>query len=106
MKGRFMIDLYTWTAPNGRKISISSISATSTGTETCRLLDGYDLLGAFDTFRAKFAKRYANMARIATDAFAEYAAEVHSSAFPDADHSYTMKPEEAERFADLLADGG
>ncbi len=78
-----------------------SIGAGSAG--TCQLLNGYDLLGAFDTFKPKFAKRYANMAEIATRAFADYAEDVRSGAFPDADHSYQMKPEERERFAKLLA---
>ena len=80
-----------------------SIGAGSAG--TCQLLNGYDLLGAFDTFKPKFAKRYANMAEIATRAFADYAEDVRSGAFPDADHSYQMKPEEREKFAKLLAKG-
>ena len=66
---------------------------------TCQLLNGYDLLGAFDTFKPKFAKRYANISEIATNAFAEYAQDVRSGSFPDDDHSYKMKPEEIERFA-------
>jgi 3-methyl-2-oxobutanoate hydroxymethyltransferase len=81
-----------------------SIGAGSAG--TCQLLNGYDLIGAFDTFKPKFAKRYANIAEIATKAFADYAADVRAGTFPDEDHSYQMKPEESERFARLLAEGG
>lgn len=77
-----------------------SIGAGAAG--TCQLLNGYDLLGAFDTFKPKFAKRYANLAQDATEAFAAYADDVRSGRFPDADHSYQMKPEEIERFAALL----
>jgi len=77
-----------------------SIGAGAAG--TCQLLNGYDLLGAFDTFKPKFAKRYANLAQDATDSFAAYAEDVRSGRFPDADHSYQMKPEEIERFAALL----
>lgn len=77
-----------------------SIGAGAAG--TCQLLNGYDLLGAFDTFKPKFAKRYASLAQDATDAFAAYAEDVRSGRFPDADHSYQMKPEEIERFAALL----
>ncbi|MEL6794063.1 MAG: 3-methyl-2-oxobutanoate hydroxymethyltransferase [Pseudomonadota bacterium] len=80
-----------------------SIGAGSAG--TCQLLNGYDLLGAFDTFKPKFAKRYANMAEIATKAFAEYADDVRSGAFPDEDHSYQMKPEEIARLNDALKGG-
>ncbi|GMG84581.1 hypothetical protein LNKW23_37970 [Paralimibaculum aggregatum] len=46
------------------------------------------------------------MAEIATKAFADFAAEVRAGTFPDADHSYQMNPEEAERFARMLAQGG
>lgn len=77
-----------------------SIGAGAAG--TCQLLNGYDLLGAFDTFQPKFAKRYANLAQDATEAFAAYADDVRSGRFPDAEHSYQMKPEEIERFKTLL----
>ena len=81
-----------------------SIGAGSAG--TCQLLNGYDLLGAFNTFKPKFAKRYANLAEIATKAFSDFAEDVRSGNFPDADHSYQMKPEEINRFAALRAKGG
>jgi 3-methyl-2-oxobutanoate hydroxymethyltransferase len=79
-----------------------SIGAGAAG--TCQLLNGYDLLGAFDTFKPKFAKRYANMADIAVQAFADYARDVRDGSFPDTEHSYTMKPEEAARLAQMLAE--
>ena len=81
-----------------------SIGAGSAG--TCQLLNGYDLIGAFDTFKPKFAKRYGNIAEIATKAFAQYADEVRNGVFPDEDHSYKMKPEEIEKLAAALAKGG
>lgn len=69
---------------------------------TAQILNGYDVLGAFDTFKPKFAKRYANMSKIATDAFSDFAREVREGAFPDAEHSYQMNPDEAERLASML----
>lgn len=77
-----------------------SIGAGSAG--TCQLLNGYDLIGAFDTFKPKFAKRYGNIAEVATRAFAEYAEEVRSGVFPDEDHSYKMKSGEAAKLAAAL----
>jgi len=77
-----------------------SIGAGTAG--TCQLLNGYDLLGAFDTFKPKFAKRYANLAQDATEAFAAYADDVRTGRFPDAEHSYQMKPDEIARFEALL----
>ncbi len=79
-------------------VSIFTFSIGAGAAGTCQLLNGYDLLGAFDTFKTKFAKRYANMADIATRAFSDFAGEVRDGTFPDADHSYRMKPEEINRF--------
>lgn len=79
-------------------VSIFTFSIGAGAAGTCQLLNGYDLLGAFDTFKPKFAKRYANMSEIATRAFSEFAGEVRDGTFPDADHSYQMKPEEIDRF--------
>lgn len=77
-----------------------SIGAGTAG--TAQMLNGYDLLGAFDSFKPKFAKRYANMADTAVKAFAGYADDVRSGAFPDAEHSYQMKPEEVQRLQEML----
>lgn len=87
-------------------VSIFTFSIGAGAAGTCQLLNGYDLLGAFDSFKPKFAKRYANLAQIATQAFGAYAEEVRSGHFPDADHIYAMKPEEIERFAAMRAKGG
>ena len=78
-----------------------SIGAGSAG--TCQLLNGYDLLGAFDTFKPKFAKRYANLSEVATKAFSDYIKEVQTSEFPDADHSYKMKEEEIKKLKQELS---
>ena len=78
-----------------------SIGAGSAG--TCQLLNGYDLLGAFDTFKPKFAKRYANLSEVATKAFSDYVQEVQKGKFPDADHSYKMKDEEIKKLKQKLS---
>ena len=69
---------------------------------TAQLLNGYDLLGAFDTFKPKFAKRYANMADVAIEAFSAYANDVRAGSFPDTDHSYAMNADERERLTHHL----
>ncbi len=79
-----------------------SIGAGAAG--TCQLLNGYDLIGAFDTFKPKFAKRYADIAGIATQAFADYAEDVRAGTFPDAEHSYKMKPEEIAKLKAALGE--
>ena len=78
-----------------------SIGAGSAG--TCQLLNGYDLLGAFDTFKPKFAKRYANLSEVATKAFLNYVKEVKTGKFPDEDHSYKMNEEEIKKLNKVLS---
>ncbi|MCJ8310577.1 MAG: 3-methyl-2-oxobutanoate hydroxymethyltransferase [Hyphomicrobiales bacterium] len=81
-----------------------SIGAGAAG--TCQLLNGYDLLGAFDTFKPKFAKCYANLAEIATKAFEDYCDDVRSGRFPDDEHNYQMKPEEIAKLRAKLGKDG
>ena len=87
-------------------VSIFTFSIGAGAAGTCQLLNGYDLIGAFDTFKPKFAKRYGNIAEIATKAFADYADDVRGGSFPDDDHTYKMKPEEAAKLTAMLAKGG
>ena len=84
-------------------VSIFTFSIGAGGAGTCQLLNGYDLLGAFDTFKPKFAKRYAEISKIATNAFSEYAQEVKLGKFPDGDHTYKMEFEESKRLEIALA---
>ncbi|MEM7750568.1 MAG: 3-methyl-2-oxobutanoate hydroxymethyltransferase [Pseudomonadota bacterium] len=84
-------------------VSIFTFSIGAGAAGTCQLLNGYDLIGAFDTFKPKFAKRYGNVVEVAVDAFKAYAEDVRSGSFPDDDHSYKMKPEEVEKLHQALA---
>jgi 3-methyl-2-oxobutanoate hydroxymethyltransferase len=51
----------------------------------------HDLLGLFDGFSPKFAKRYAEIGQLAREAIATYVGEVRAEAFPDAAHSYVLQ---------------
>ncbi len=84
-------------------VSIFTFSIGAGAAGTCQLLNGYDLIGAFDTFKPKFAKRYGNVVEVAVDAFKAYAEDVRSGSFPDDDHSYKMKPEEVEKLHHALS---
>jgi 3-methyl-2-oxobutanoate hydroxymethyltransferase len=73
------------------------------GSASCgQLLLAFDLLGVFDQFKPKFTKRYANLSEVAVEALQRYAAEVRSGAFPDAEHSYGMNPEERAKLEQKL----
>ena len=68
-----------------------------------QVLVGHDLLGLEDRVTARFAKRYADLGTAAREALAAFAAEVRDGAFPDADHSYAMKPEVAMALREAVA---
>ena len=70
---------------------------------TGQLLLAFDLLGVFDQFKPKFTKRYAQISEVAVSALRKYASEVREGKFPDAEHSYSMKPEEQQELAKLIA---
>ena len=86
-------------------VSIFTFSIGGGAAGTCQMLNGYDLIGAFDTFKPKFAKRYGNVVDVAVEAFKTYADEVRSGTFPDANHTYEMKVEEAKKLKHALSGG-
>jgi 3-methyl-2-oxobutanoate hydroxymethyltransferase len=86
-----------------KAVEIFTFGIGAGGASTGQLLLGMDLLGMFDQFKPKFSKRFAQISDIATEALKSYVAEVRGKSFPDADHSYGMKPEEAAKLAAALA---
>ena len=63
----------------------------------------HDLLGLFGEFKPKFAKRYADVGSIVVEALRAFDADVRSGAFPDAEHSFTMKETELDALRQSLA---
>ncbi|MCF8082209.1 MAG: 3-methyl-2-oxobutanoate hydroxymethyltransferase [Deltaproteobacteria bacterium] len=57
----------------------------------------HDLVGLFERFVPKMVKQYVNLAPMVKKALIQYKEEVESGAFPGAEHSFTMKAEEAEK---------
>lgn len=53
----------------------------------------HDLLGLFDRFTPKFAKKYADGYNIFLDALTSYKNEVQNGQFPGPEHSFTIKDE-------------
>lgn len=60
------------------------------------------MIGSFDSFKPKSAKRYGNVDEVAIRDFSDYAADVRSGLFPDEDDVYKMNSEEAVKFAEAL----
>lgn len=57
----------------------------------------HDILGLFDRFTPKFAKRYVNLGELMLKAFEEYREEVISGRFPTEEHSFHIDMEEFSR---------
>lgn len=57
----------------------------------------HDLIGLFDRFTPKFAKRYTNTHEAIAAALTQYKHEVESKQFPTPQHSFTIKDEVLEK---------
>jgi len=57
----------------------------------------HDLLGMHDGFKPKFVKRYAEVKQAMVRGVEAYAHDVRARAFPTAEHTYGIAPEELER---------
>lgn len=73
-----------------------------------QVLVAADLLGMMTGTGPRFVKRYADIAALSQDAFAAFAAEVRSGAYPGREHGYPAKPEVVASLRAELAgnDGG
>jgi len=68
-----------------------------------QLLIVSDMLGVFEAFTPKFVKRYAEVAKISTEALTAYVQDVRSKAFPEPKHIYPMISEELSNFKEWAA---
>jgi 3-methyl-2-oxobutanoate hydroxymethyltransferase len=58
----------------------------------------HDLLGIYDGHAPRFAKRYADLRVQMVAAVSDYADEVRGRRFPGAEHTYSIDPDELDRF--------
>jgi 3-methyl-2-oxobutanoate hydroxymethyltransferase len=61
-----------------------------------------DLLGYFEAFTPKFVKKYANLGNTIVDAIKEYIDDVKKVKFPAPEHTYSILPEEKEKFKKMV----
>jgi len=91
--GAFAIVVEAVPAELARKIT-ESLSIPSIGIGAGVNCDGqvlvlHDLLGLFERFLPKFAKRYANLKEIGVSAIRDYRTEVENGIFPGPEHSFS-----------------
>jgi 3-methyl-2-oxobutanoate hydroxymethyltransferase len=65
----------------------------------------HDLLGIYSGHTPRFAKRFADLKTAMVDGVRTYASEVREHRFPAAEHTYSIDPEELERFREIVAPG-
>jgi len=76
-----------------KKLRVPTISIGGGPGCSAQLLVTYDVLGMFDTFTPKFAKKYANFNKLMAETFAQYRQEVIEHKFPTDEHSYGVSDE-------------
>ena len=81
-----------------RRLSIPTIGIGAGAGTSGQVLVLHDLLGLYDRFTPKFAKRYAELGAAAEAAVRAYRADVETRAFPDREHSYAIPEEEWRAF--------
>jgi 3-methyl-2-oxobutanoate hydroxymethyltransferase len=86
-----------------RRLRIPTIGIGSGPHCDGQVLVTYDLIGLFERFKPKFAKRYADLAGTIRQAVSAYVRDVKSGSFPGREQTITMVPEE---FAKLQAELG
>jgi len=68
-----------------------------------QLLIVSDMLGVFEAFTPKFVKRYAEVAKVCTEALTSYVEDVRAKRFPEPKHIYPMIPDELIKFKEWTA---
>ena len=79
------------------KLSIFTISCGAGKYCDGQVLVTNDMLGLFDRYTPKFVKKYVNLWPMILEALKKYREEVEGGAFPDAEHSFTIKEEELKK---------
>jgi 3-methyl-2-oxobutanoate hydroxymethyltransferase len=65
----------------------------------------HDLLGIYEGRSPRFVKQFAELKRAMVEGVSAYAAEVRERRYPTEEHSYSIDPEELERFREVVEPG-
>jgi 3-methyl-2-oxobutanoate hydroxymethyltransferase len=84
------------------RIDIPVIGIGAGGSTDGQVLVFHDLLGIYDGLSPRFAKRYAAVKDEMVAGVRAYADEVRTGRFPSGEHTYSIDPEELERFRAAL----
>jgi 3-methyl-2-oxobutanoate hydroxymethyltransferase len=80
-----------------RELGIPTIGIGAGNDCDGQVLVYHDVVGLFERFTPKFVKQYANLFPEVEKALTEFKKEVETGKFPGPEHTFTMRPEEAEK---------
>jgi 3-methyl-2-oxobutanoate hydroxymethyltransferase len=107
--GCFAVVLEAVPAPVGaeitRRLTVPTIGIGAGAGCDGQVLVYHDLLGLTEGHLPRFVKRYANLSGAIRDALAAYVSEVRSGAFPEEQHTYSIRADELEEFEAGLTEG-
>jgi 3-methyl-2-oxobutanoate hydroxymethyltransferase len=86
------------------RLSVPAIGIGAGPGTSGQVLVLHDLVGIFDRFTPKFAKRYAELGAALRQAVVEYGEEVRRRAFPGPEHSYAIREDEWQAFCEMVGE--
>jgi 3-methyl-2-oxobutanoate hydroxymethyltransferase len=81
-----------------KKLDIPTIGIGAGNKTSGQILVWHDMFGLYPNMKPKFCKQYVNLGQVMTETLQKYKEEVTERSFPGKEHTYTIKPEEWERF--------
>lgn len=87
------------------RMQIPVIGIGAGGATDGQVLVFHDLLGIYDGHAARFVKRYANVRDQMIAGVKAFTEDVRTRRYPEAEHGYTMAPDEIDRLHELMAEG-
>lgn len=86
------------------RLSIPTIGIGAGPSCDGQVLVTHDLLGLFERFRPKFAKRYADVGSVIRQAASAYLQEVRAGTFPGREQTFSMDPEELAKLRGAMSE--
>jgi len=85
------------------KIVKVPVYAIGSGPADGQVLTSADMLGYYEAFTPRFVKKYADVAKVITEAFGKYVKDIKEDKFPEKKHTYPVLPKEKAKFKEMVS---